>query len=350
MTIIKKSLTPSKFSLNTMRPLKSNEIEAIVTKHLNTLNITPAAKEACNYIIKQSVAGLNSFPGKFDGLTTQDIGIITSDFGEVCGALYVLNSGQNYTHAKFPKDENMRLVDYYLVKDGIDEKFSAKAGEGGAPAITAVEGALNNINLESLNAINKKALHVLQLINKGTVYGGVLEVAKYLQLPGYKQLIKLISRADLKTGYRGINIPNQDVLVNAVNAMGSYESCKEQCKELFRASSFAIGSETKMKSVFDGTAGSRYKKWGIIHFPITSEVMEWLNNPANGAIEVLTLAARTLTVNQIYLDYKSGNLTYTIHTFSDAAFKFHSPSSTPNPVGNRIGMKMIKNRIKKPKG
>jgi hypothetical protein len=80
--------------------------------------------------------------------------------------------------------------------------------------------------------------------------------------------------------------------------------------------------------------------------------MSWLNNPANGATEILTLAARTLTVNQIYLDHtppisgpakwKSGNLNYIIKTFSDASFKFHSPSSTPNPVGNRIGMKMIK--------
>jgi hypothetical protein len=347
MALIKKSLTPSKFSLNTMNPFTSVEIETIVTKYIKTLNITPAAKEACNYIVKQSIIGSNSFPGKFDGLTTQDIGIITSDFGEVCGALYMLNSGQNYTHAKFPKDENMRLVDYYLVRDGIDEKFSAKSGEGGAPAITAVEGALNNINPESLSTINKKALTVLKLINKGTVYGGVLEVAKYLDLPGYNQLIKLIKRTDLKTGYRGINIPDQDVLINAVNAMGSYDSCVIQCKELFKAASFAIGSEAKMKSVFGGTASARYKKWGMIHFPITSEVMKWLNNPANGAIEVLTLAARTLTVNQINLDYKSSNLTYAVRTFSDATFKFHSPSSAPNPVGNRIGMKMIKTRIKK---
>jgi hypothetical protein len=74
--------------------------------------------------------------------------------------------------------------------------------------------------------------------------------------------------------------------------------------------------------------------------------MGWLNDPNNGAREVLTMAARTLTVNQIYLDYKAGNLAYTVHTFSDADFKFHSPSSTPNPVGNRIGMKMIKTGTK----
>jgi hypothetical protein len=81
-------------------------------------------------------------------------------------------------------------------------------------------------------------------------------------------------------------------------------------------------------------------------------MMSWLNDPKNGATELLTMAARTLTVNQIYLDHvpqiggptkwKNGDLKYITKTFSGSNFKFHSPSSTPNPVGNRIGMKMIK--------
>jgi len=349
MTIKKKLLTPSKFNLNTMKPMTSAQIEAVVTKQIKTLDLTPAAKEACNYIIKQSVAGNQTFVGKFAGLTPQDIGVITSDFGEVAGALYMLNSGQNYTHAKFPTDENARLVDYYLVRDGIDEKISAKAGEGGAPAITAVEKALDSMDPTSLTPKLKKALAVLQLISKGTVYGGVLEVAKYLKMPGYAELIKLLSRKDLKTGYTGIKIPEQDSLIKAVDAMGSFDSAMKICKPLFAAAEFTLGGADKMKSVFAGTASSRYKKWGMIHFPITSEVMGWLNDPKNGATEILTMAARTLTVNQIYLDYKGGNLMYTVHTFSDADFKFHSPSSTPNPVGNRIGMKMIKTASKSKK-
>jgi hypothetical protein len=347
MTIKKKLLTPSKFGLNTMKPLTSAQIQVVVAKHIKTLDLTPAAKEACAYIIKQSVSGSKTFAANFSGLTPQDMGVITSDFGEVSGALYMLNSKQGYTHAKFPIDENQRLVDYFLVRDGVDEKVSAKAGEGGAPAITAVEKAFNEMDPNTLSAKNKKALKVLQMISKGTLYGGVLEVAKFLKLPGYTALVNIVSKSSLKTGYTGAGIPPQESLIKASDNVGSFANAMKEFKPLFTAAKFEIGGMDKMKSVFAGTAGSRYKKWGILHFPITSEVMGWLNDTNNGATEILTMAARTLTVNQIYLDYKSNMLTYTIHTFSDADFKFHSPSSTPNPVGNRIGMKMIKTTTKK---
>jgi len=346
MTIKKKLLTPSKFNLNTMEPLTSAQIQAVVSKRIKTLDLTPAAKEACQYIIKQSVSGSKSFAANFPGLTAQDMGVITSDFGEVSGSLYMLNSKQGYTHAKFPTDENQRLVDYYLVRDGIDEKVSAKAGAGGAPAITAVEKAFNDMDETKLSAKNKKALKVLQMISKGTLYGGVLEVAKFLKLPGYTALVAIVSKPSLKTGYTGGGIPPQDSLIKASDNIGSFANAMKQFKPLFTAAKFEIGGMDKMESVFAGTAGSRYKKWGILHFPITSEVMGWLNDTKNGATDILTMAARTLTVNQIYLDYKSNMLTYSIHTFSDADFKFHSPSGTPNPVGNRIGMKMIKTSTK----
>ena len=44
----------------------------------------------------------------------------------------------------------------------------------------------------TLSAKNKKALKVLQMISKGTLYGGVLEVAKFLKLPGYFNPTKLL--------------------------------------------------------------------------------------------------------------------------------------------------------------
>jgi len=354
MAIKKKLLTPSKFGLNTMKPLSSAHIVSTVTKKINALNVPPSVKDACKNMIKNSAAGKSNFNADFSGLTGADIGVLTSDFGEVTGALYMLNSGQGYTAAKFPISEAQRLVDYYLVKGGIDEKFSAKAGQGGAPAINAVEDALNAMNPATLPKKHQKALEVLKIINKESIYDGVLLAAKHLGLPGYSALIDIMKRKDLKTGY-STGIPTQENLINAIDSCGSFNACMKQFKPLFTAANFELGGERgeeKMKSVFAGTAGSRYKKWGLLHFPITSEMMSWLNDPKNGATEVLTMAASTLVVNQIYLDHspqlsatqkwKKGNLNYIVKGFAGASFKFHSPSSTPNPVGNRIGMKMVK--------
>lgn len=356
MAIMQKLLTPSKFGLNTMKRLTSDDICVVVSKGLTNLvtnkRLTPAAKAACEYIIEKSISGSNSFTANFPKVTPQDMGVITSDFGEVSGSLYMLNSKKGYTHAKFPISENQRLVDYYLVKDDIDEMVSAKQGAGGAPAITAVEKAFNAMDPNTLSEENKKALKVLQMISKGTLYGGVLEVAKYLELPGYMALIAIVSKPSLRTGYTGSGIPTQESLIEASDNVGGFVDAMKKFKPLFTAAKFEIGSMDKMKSVFAGTAGSRYKRWGILHFPITSEVMSWLNDTNNGATDILTIAARTFIINQIYLDYKfkkqtpNFTFTYTTYMFSNASFKFHSPSSTPNPVGNRIGMKMIKAPLK----
>lgn len=351
MALTKKLLTPAKFGLNTMAALSSATIERTVSSKIKSLPVSVAVKNAMQHMIKESSKGNASFSAEFDGLTGAEIGILTSDFGEVTGAIYMLNSNSKYKAAKFPKSEAQRLVDYYLVKEGVDEQFSAKAGQGGAPSINALEEKLNKMNPRTMSRKHQKALKVLQMINKESVYDGVLKVADFLGLPGYKELVKIVSRKDLKTGY-STGIPTVENLIKAIDSCGSYDSCMKQFKGLFEAADFKLGGEEKMRSVFAGTSGDRYKKWGLLHFPITSEVMSWLNDEKNGATEVLTLAARTLSVNQLYLDHnpelsgkakwKSGKLKYILKNFSDAQFKFHSPSSAPNPVGNRIGMKMIK--------
>jgi hypothetical protein len=354
MAIKKKLLNPSKFGLNTMRALTSADIVRAVNNKMKTLNVSPAVKDACKYIIKNSTQGNAEFPANFPGLTAADIGIIMSDFGEVTGAIYMLNSGGPYTAAKFPISEAQRLIDYYLVEDGVDVKFSAKAQKGAAPSVISIKNAIENMDATSLSRKHKKALKVMKIIISEDVFSGVLMAADYLKMPGYAELIKLLSRRNLKTGYVG-GIPTLSNLEAAIDSMGSYENSMKRVEPLFDAANFSLGGvagETKMKSVFGGTAGRRYKKWGLLHFPITSEMVIWLNDPKNGATELLTIAARSLSVNQIYLKHtpqlvgtakwKSGNMEYVIKTFSDSDFKFRSPASTPNPVGNRIGFEITR--------
>jgi hypothetical protein len=351
MKLTKKLLTPAKFGLNTMKPMKSDEIVNAVIRKLISLDITPATKDAMKHMLKSSEEGIPKFDADFTGLTGADVGILTSDFGEICGAVYMLNSNMGYTAAKFPTSEAQRLVDYFLVKNRMDEGFSAKAGQGGAPAINVLEKKLQEIDMKSLSNNHKKALKTLQIISKETIYDGSLVAAEFLKLPGYDALLKILKRRELKTGYSA-GIPQIQHLLNAIDSVGSYEKCLKQFDSFMKASDFRVGKDEKMISVFSGKASSRYKKWGLLHFPITSQVMSWLNDKNNKATEVLTMAANSLSVNQIYLDSEPnvtgnqkwfrGTLKYTVKTFSDAEFKFHSPSSTPNPVGNRIGIKMIK--------
>ena len=353
MELTKKLLTPVKFGLNTMKPMDSAAIVRIVTAKTKSLKLAPKIKNAMMHMLENSAAGASSFASDFSGLTGADIGILTSDFGEVTGAVYMLNAGKGYTAAKFPKSEAQSLVDYYLVnEDKFDEPFSAKAGKGGAPSIAAIEDILVKYSVNGvLNKRFTQAVKTIQIINKNSIFDGVLMAAADLKLPGYMALIDILRDKKLNTGYTS-GIPKLEHLTKAIDAVGSFDACMKRFKPLFSAADFQLGNERKMREVFAGNAGSRYKKWGLLHFPITSEMMSWLNNPKNKAIDLLTFAARGLSVDQIYLDHtpelngqakwKSGKLKYTIKDFSTADFYFRSPSSTPNPVGNRIGFTMKK--------
>ena len=103
MSIKKKLLTPAKFNLNTMKPLTSANIIKAVNAKIGSLPISPAAKIACKNLVQKSASGTATFDANFNGLTGADIGVITSDFGEVTGAIYMLNSCLLYTSPS-PRD------------------------------------------------------------------------------------------------------------------------------------------------------------------------------------------------------------------------------------------------------
>jgi SAM-dependent methyltransferase len=150
----------------------------------------------------------------------------------------------------------------------------------------------------------------------------------------------LLKDKKLNTGYI-TGIPTEKQLETAVENAGGYDLFREITKDFYEASGYNntidIGTT---KRILD-KAYTR-KRYGLLHYPITAELIKWLNIDKNYAKDILNKAANTLTINQIYLDKSGINLKYTVKTFSDGEFIFQSPSSTPYPVNNRIGFKMKK--------
>jgi hypothetical protein len=201
----------------------------------------------------------------------------------------------------------------------------------------------------SLSTKIKKAIKVIQMISteeKNGLYLGPLMAAKYLKTPGYEALIELLTKLKV---YSGSDIPTSDQLQAAVNKAGSFDNVKKMFKPFFDASGYTPNfNETVTKRLIETPREGKEKVWGVLHYPITAELIKWLNDDTNGAKEVLTAAATTLTVNQIYLDTDSKNYKYAVKSFSKGNFQFGSPSSMPRPTNNRIGFTMVKSKETKP--
>lgn len=364
---------PSKFGLS-MNPESADSLFRKVNSGLKQLQstgkISMGVFNICTEILNQSNKGKDKFDVDFSAwVTPQEIGIITSDFGEVAGALYMLrNRDSNFVKVKFPTLANEKLVDYYLADlNDIDYPYSAKAGQGGKPSIIAVVPAIAKMN--NLKGKSKLAAEVIMAIgieektsegkSTGTdLFKGPLLAANILgnEIPSYQELIKVLRNQALKTGYSS-GIPTMEHLDNAMANAGLYPHCADTYFKSFldtaKAMGFFIKDDASVKRAINispyglpGGKPHRDRRWGLLHYPITSNLLSWLNDPDNGAKDLLTDAARTLTVTQIYLDVypknKPTSCVFTTKQFSEAKFEFRSPSSTPNPTGNRIGLSMIK--------
>jgi hypothetical protein len=344
-----KQLIPGKFGLNES-PITLPTLETKIKQKLKGMKLAPAVELYCLNLVNQSKNGITTFASPPGGLTPKDIGIIHKDFGEITGAMYMLKSRKEYKAVKFPVG-NEKLIDYILItQDGGEEKFSAKAGQGGKPSITAVLPVIRKFEKDGrLTGKFKTAAKVIDLISteeKNGLYLGPLMAAKYLKTPGYQALVDTLKKLKVHDGQ---DIPTPDQLLEAVNKAGSFANVLKVFDSFFVKSGYKNNLNKEVtKRLIETPREGKEKKWGVLHYPITAELIKWLNTDGNNAKELLTMAAKTLTVTQIYLDAAgSTNVKYGVKGFSDAEFMFGSPSSMPRPTNNRIGFTMKKSPTKK---
>jgi hypothetical protein len=141
-------------------------------------------------------------------------------------------------------------------------------------------------------------------------------------------------------------------LLEAIDNAGKWALASKEIKPFLDAAKqkgFTLKDETSVERAVNRGSdfkAHRDKPWGILHYPITSNLVKWLNTPASGATDLLTKAAQTINVTQLRM-YSKPSITnpagceYVVSKFADSKFEFGTPSSAPNPIGNRIGLTMI---------
>jgi hypothetical protein len=341
-----KQLIPTAFGIADGNPITLNSLNTKVKTKLKSMGLTPAVVSACEYLYDQALAGKATFEAKPGTVNSKDYNIILKDFGEITGAVWLLTTNSSkYKAVKFPIG-NEKLIDYLLVtKNGLDEKFSAKKDQGGKPSIVSLMPIIEEMIRTSTNLDIKLAkpswvLYHLSTEEKNGLYFGPLKAAQYLNTPGWLALTKLLKHKDLKTGYT-TGIPTQAQMETAVVNMGTYENVRKYTKEFYDATGYTstINVEVSKRIMSKGYSRVHY---GLLHYPITAELVKWLNTDTSHAQTLLNLAANTLHIQQVYMDYKGSTIKYSVKAFSDAEFKFASPSSVPYPTNNRMGFTMNK--------
>lgn len=351
-----KQLIPTAFGIADGNEVTLTSLNTKVKSKLKTMGLSPAVVSACEYLYDQALAGKSTFPTNPGTLSKEDYNIILKDFGEITGAAWLLQThNKKYRAVKFPVG-NEKLIDYMLVtKQGLVEKFSAKAGQGGKPSITSLMPVIEELITTSQATLDIKlakpswVIYHLSTEEKNGLYFGPLKAAQYLNSPGWVALTKLLKNKDLKTGYT-TGLPTQAQIETAVVNMGTYENLRKYAKEFYDATGYSSTINVDVSKRIMGKGYDRVR-YGLLHYPITAEMVKWLNTSTNHAQALLNMTANTLNIQQVYMDLKGTSIVYSVKAFSDAEFKFGSPSSAPYPTNNRMGFTMNKspqpiNRIK----
>ncbi len=250
-----------------------------------------------------------------------DLNTIGKDFGEILGAIYMMGVTKYEEGVSFPSGNNP-LVDFYIDGYGVSSKYKG----GAAPTLT---GIIKNLTEDQLSSdIQRRLFKIFEIVNSNKVSSGYLEIAKYLELPGYKVLEDVIGKKNLST---------DDINSEVEKFRGDNEGFMKKFDPFYRS----IGRFPKDGEVI----WEKLKKgYGAILGPLSYHVTDNLNADAE-YVDALKELLSKLDVKQLYLDFyiKKNEMFLHLKSFSNEKvnFSFEAPNqSVYNSDNGKLGFKM----------
>jgi len=347
-----KALTPAKLGLTTGKFTKAVSLANTIKKNIPNVTNDENLKDLLDSLVNDILAGAAA--GKFEDtveitkydqqislsertksaitqVSTQDIGMIGSDFGECLGAIALLKSVVNPgSGIAFPPDEANPLADFTL--DGFN--VSAKYNKGGAATIT---DTVKNIKQEQLTTPGQKSLYkLLKIIIDKDAVNGPLEVAKTLELEGLQKLSEIIKVPVENISTQSINEYLTKILKSATSDEQKDAIIKKKFDTFFKFINKAPGFPIRWRDL------SPKDYYGIITSPLVNYVAASLN--ANKIYKkALTDIMSKSEVKQLYLtmNVKQNIARFNLKSFSSSEFEFESSLSIYKPKNKRLAFRML---------
>jgi hypothetical protein len=261
------------------------------------------------------------FVAKFD---PSDLNTVGKDFGEILGAIYMMNACGYEKGVEFPTGNNP-LVDFYIDGYGVSSKYKS----GAAPTLT---GIIKNVDSDQLTTQAQRELwQIFNTVESNKVSAGYLAISQLLNLPGYQKLVEITKEKNVTT--ESLNKFITDILAKDPDSF----------MQVFDGFYSTIGRYPQGKSVEWNKIKST-KLYGAIIGPMSYHVTDYLNS--NGTYQAsLTELLSKLEVKQLYLDFapKKQEMMLHLKSFSTEGvkFTFEAPNqSVYSPDNGKLGFKM----------
>jgi len=357
-----KEFTPDKFNLGGQEFSSSSVLVSTVSKNFNIKYGGDEFSEIRKYLSEftKQIAGTPLTEGSIDRFTKvfstkktfdispSDIKILSKNFGEILGGLYILQTNKKMKIVGFPADIKESLYDFY----GKDDKarityYSVKAAGGSSTSLMN----LNFIkkNFAKNNSFMKKYMKEMEAIDvlvnyKGrdtvgnitnwfrSIEPGKVKQIKSIMSKGYK--LKSLEKSDLAIWIQGMRKTKKEKdFIEIMNTV--YDKVLSDVP-----GKTPSAANKSLKDMYKTSSNGEYDG-GYLIYPLGSYIVSYMNARPDYRLALNLLAGFASFISQCTVDMTAKTATIKILKFSKNEFRFSYNGGSKYPGNRPIGFKEI---------
>jgi len=277
----------------------------------------------------------------------KDFAKISSDFGEVLSAIWVMKS-KNFSQVLFPSASNEKLIDFYGIKVGRQYPFSVKSGATGGKVtvkniVRAIKQRAKTANADNSHELADEVFHIVQSFS---MKEQMIMLHQKFKTKCIRELASL-----MKCKPNDITLDRIDQWTTQENTV-KRDVWEKKGKKKIRVEK--KGDLSKDNHLLLKKLGKWHKKWSPpedktkytkdlprqIISPLGQVIYKELNK-MDGMKDSLTRIAQQVTLIQVNVNVKTKVMTFKSNFFKQADFQFEWAGYSG---GNTLGfvMKMKK--------
>ena len=355
-----KEFTPDKFNLGGSEFKNLGALVSTVANRLQSVYGGEEYAEIRRYLnhVVQKVTGIKMLSEKLKrfsqsyktdkfAVTDSDMKIISKNFGEIVGAMFLLRTNKKAAVVGFPGAVNEGLYDIYTKDDkGRMHYYSAKSAGGSSTSMANLNFIRRNFSSgNTWVQQHMKELETIDALINTTEYNTVFNITAFFndELPiKVKAIVKVLN--GLSMPELQIRDVEQETLDDWFISIKETRTEKQFVDTMMNIYNNVLGdvkgtpktSDKVLREMFNGKSSFHH---GYLLYPMGSYIVKYLNNSPKMVEALNLLAGFANYISQITVDMSTTNTEVQIIKFAKNDFRFSYNGMSKAPGNRPIGFK-----------
>jgi hypothetical protein len=280
-------------------------------------------------------------------ISTTDVRILSKNFGEIIGALYILQTNKKAKSVEFPTDVSQGLYDFIMVQSNdLTNYYSVKSKGGSSTSIFNVNFVLNNFSKNNtILQKHKKEVEVIRNLMNNRVTGTttLTNIEKFYNTILVKEKSDIINRINKISKVTINNLSPSDLTkwFNSMVITSSFEDFQRTMLDIY--TNILGGAKTTpkvLKEIYNSKSGDKYDH-GYLYYPMGQYIVSYLNEEGDYKKILNLLLNFGSYIHQLTVDMSLNSIDISITSFKESEFRFTYNAGSKYPANRPLGFKKL---------